>query len=237
MRICMTEHGNTCAHYCGYVYELLNVLTSLVHIPLHTQLRGLRGFSSGVGPNAAPASRSVEVFNPHFRRTPSAVTAVFPNLPRPTAVPAPPEGPTPAGAVPVLGGRTPDATQASGRFAPGTIPRPRELVAALDEYVVGQAPAKKVLAVAVHNHYKRLAHEQRNRDRAALAALRAAEQASGIGADPAVYGATSGVAGVHRGALPPELEHAYRINLLRRESAGVPSRASLLRSLSGAEEG
>ena len=142
MRICMTEHGNTCAHYCGYVYELLNVLTSLVHIPLHTQLRGLRGFSSGVGPNAAPASRSVEVFNPHFRRTPSAVTAVFPNLPRPTAVPAPPEGPTPAGAVPVLGGRTPDATQASGRFAPGTIPRPRELVAALDEYVVGQAPAK-----------------------------------------------------------------------------------------------
>lgn len=200
-------------------------------------MRGLRGFSSGVGPNAAPASRSVEVFNPHFRRTPSAVTAVFPNLPRPTAVPAPPEGPTPAGAVPVLGGRTPDATQASGRFAPGTIPRPRELVAALDEYVVGQAPAKKVLAVAVHNHYKRLAHEQRNRDRAALAALRAAEQASGIGADAAVYGATSGVAGVHRGALPPELEHAYRINLLRRESAGVPSRASLLRSLSGAEEG
>ena len=37
------------------------------------------------------------------------------------------------------------------------IPTPREIVAQLDEYVIGQASAKKVLAVAVHNHYKRLA--------------------------------------------------------------------------------
>ena len=36
------------------------------------------------------------------------------------------------------------------------IPTPREIVASLDEYVIGQAAAKKVLAVAVHNHYKRL---------------------------------------------------------------------------------
>ena len=37
------------------------------------------------------------------------------------------------------------------------IPTPREIVAQLDQYVIGQAAAKKVLAVAVHNHYKRLA--------------------------------------------------------------------------------
>jgi ATP-dependent Clp protease ATP-binding subunit ClpX len=37
------------------------------------------------------------------------------------------------------------------------IPTPREIVAKLDEYVIGQSSAKKVLAVAVHNHYKRLA--------------------------------------------------------------------------------
>ena len=36
------------------------------------------------------------------------------------------------------------------------IPSPREIVARLDEYVIGQSAAKKVLAVAVHNHYKRL---------------------------------------------------------------------------------
>ncbi len=36
------------------------------------------------------------------------------------------------------------------------IPTPREIVAQLDEYVIGQQAAKKVLAVAVHNHYKRL---------------------------------------------------------------------------------
>jgi ATP-dependent Clp protease ATP-binding subunit ClpX len=36
------------------------------------------------------------------------------------------------------------------------IPTPREIVAKLEQYVIGQQAAKKVLAVAVHNHYKRL---------------------------------------------------------------------------------
>ena len=36
------------------------------------------------------------------------------------------------------------------------IPAPREIVEALDEYVIGQKQAKRVLAVAVHSHYKRL---------------------------------------------------------------------------------
>ncbi|MCL2000887.1 MAG: ATP-dependent Clp protease ATP-binding subunit ClpX [Planctomycetes bacterium] len=36
------------------------------------------------------------------------------------------------------------------------VPSPREFKRALDEYVIGQENAKKVLAVAVHNHYKRL---------------------------------------------------------------------------------
>ncbi|MEM6470128.1 MAG: ATP-dependent Clp protease ATP-binding subunit ClpX [Planctomycetota bacterium] len=36
------------------------------------------------------------------------------------------------------------------------IPAPRQIVEHLDEYVIGQSAAKRVLAVAVHNHYKRL---------------------------------------------------------------------------------
>src|SRR5437868_13205762 len=36
------------------------------------------------------------------------------------------------------------------------IPTPREIVAQLDQYVIGQTHTKKVLSVAVHNHYKRL---------------------------------------------------------------------------------
>jgi len=39
------------------------------------------------------------------------------------------------------------------------IPTPREIVSRMDEYVIGQESAKKVLAVAVHNHYKRLSHD------------------------------------------------------------------------------
>jgi ATP-dependent Clp protease ATP-binding subunit ClpX len=38
------------------------------------------------------------------------------------------------------------------------IPTPREIKEQLDQYVIGQDRAKKVLAVAVHNHYKRLIH-------------------------------------------------------------------------------
>ena len=36
------------------------------------------------------------------------------------------------------------------------VPTPREIVAQLDQYVYGQTQTKKVLSVAVHNHYKRL---------------------------------------------------------------------------------
>jgi len=38
------------------------------------------------------------------------------------------------------------------------VPTPRQIVAQLDDYVIGQEQAKKVLAVAVHTHYKRLMH-------------------------------------------------------------------------------
>ena len=38
----------------------------------------------------------------------------------------------------------------------GAIPKPAEIKAVLDEYVIGQERAKKILSVAVHNHYKRI---------------------------------------------------------------------------------
>jgi ATP-dependent Clp protease ATP-binding subunit ClpX len=44
----------------------------------------------------------------------------------------------------------------TGKSLFGKIATPREIVRALDEYVIGQEHAKRVLAVAVHSHYKRL---------------------------------------------------------------------------------
>ncbi|MGB7206533.1 MAG: ATP-dependent Clp protease ATP-binding subunit ClpX [Anderseniella sp.] len=44
------------------------------------------------------------------------------------------------------------------------VPTPTEICAVLDDYVIGQFQAKRVLSVAVHNHYKRLAHAAKNND-------------------------------------------------------------------------
>ncbi len=44
------------------------------------------------------------------------------------------------------------------------VPGPRDICKVLDDYVIGQSHAKRVLSVAVHNHYKRLAHGTKNND-------------------------------------------------------------------------
>jgi ATP-dependent Clp protease ATP-binding subunit ClpX len=52
----------------------------------------------------------------------------------------------------------------SSTGAGGKLPTPHEIKALLDEYVIGQQQAKKILSVAVYNHYKRLDTEKRDGD-------------------------------------------------------------------------
>src|SRR5438552_3096909 len=51
-------------------------------------------------------------------------------------------------------------TTSQKRTKGGLIPNPKTINAALDQYVVGQDHAKRVLSVAVYNHYKRIAHSK-----------------------------------------------------------------------------
>jgi ATP-dependent Clp protease ATP-binding subunit ClpX len=44
------------------------------------------------------------------------------------------------------------------------VPTPKDICEVLDDYVIGQLQAKRILSVAVHNHYKRLAHGQKSND-------------------------------------------------------------------------
>ncbi|MCP4820067.1 MAG: ATP-dependent Clp protease ATP-binding subunit ClpX [Shimia sp.] len=57
-----------------------------------------------------------------------------------------------------------EETKASGLKSSEGVPAPREICDVLDDYVIGQAMAKRVLSVAVHNHYKRLNHAAKSGD-------------------------------------------------------------------------
>ncbi|MES0826069.1 MULTISPECIES: ATP-dependent Clp protease ATP-binding subunit ClpX [Ruegeria] len=54
-----------------------------------------------------------------------------------------------------------EETKASGLKSSDGVPTPKDICEVLDDYVIGQATAKRVLSVAVHNHYKRLNHAQK----------------------------------------------------------------------------
>ncbi len=51
---------------------------------------------------------------------------------------------------------------ADEEFSTVGLPKPKEIKAILDEYVIGQEEAKKTLSVAVYNHYKRINYETQN---------------------------------------------------------------------------
>ena len=51
-----------------------------------------------------------------------------------------------------------EETKSSGLKTTEGVPTPRDICKVLDDYVIGQEHAKRVLSVAVHNHYKRLHH-------------------------------------------------------------------------------
>src|SRR5919202_777755 len=54
------------------------------------------------------------------------------------------------------------ASDKGGKGAKSDLPTPREIRNILDQYVIGQDVAKKILSVAVYNHYKRLKHLSKN---------------------------------------------------------------------------
>ena len=52
-----------------------------------------------------------------------------------------------------------DSVKAVTKTALDNVPKPHEIKEHLDNYVIGQERAKKIISVAVHNHYKRIAHK------------------------------------------------------------------------------
>ena len=57
-----------------------------------------------------------------------------------------------------------EETKTGGLKSSEGVPTPQEICDVLDDYVIGQGHAKRVLSVAVHNHYKRLNHSAKSGD-------------------------------------------------------------------------
>ncbi|MEM6408831.1 MAG: ATP-dependent Clp protease ATP-binding subunit ClpX [Pseudomonadota bacterium] len=57
-----------------------------------------------------------------------------------------------------------EETKSAGLKSSDGVPTPQEICEVLDDYVIGQGHAKRVLSVAVHNHYKRLNHAAKSGD-------------------------------------------------------------------------
>jgi len=57
----------------------------------------------------------------------------------------------------------------AGKSVKSDLPTPKEISSLLDQYVIGQVPAKRILSVAVYNHYKRLRHHSKGSDEVELA--------------------------------------------------------------------
>jgi ATP-dependent Clp protease ATP-binding subunit ClpX len=57
-----------------------------------------------------------------------------------------------------------DSVKAVAKTATDNVPKPHEIKAHLDNYVIGQDRAKKIISVAVHNHYKRISYKAATRD-------------------------------------------------------------------------
>jgi ATP-dependent Clp protease ATP-binding subunit ClpX len=57
-----------------------------------------------------------------------------------------------------------DSVKAVSKTATDSVPKPHEIKAHLDNYVIGQDRAKKIISVAVHNHYKRISYKSATRE-------------------------------------------------------------------------
>jgi len=60
------------------------------------------------------------------------------------------------------------AEGSAAKTSKSDLPMPSEIKASLDNYVIGQDPAKRILSVAVYNHYKRLKHMSSSKDEVEL---------------------------------------------------------------------
>jgi ATP-dependent Clp protease ATP-binding subunit ClpX len=57
-----------------------------------------------------------------------------------------------------------DSVKTVAKTATDNVPKPHEIKAHLDQYVIGQDRAKKIISVAVHNHYKRISYKSATRE-------------------------------------------------------------------------
>lgn len=127
---------------------------------VHGRMAVWRGLQASAGFSTTVASRTMS----EDESKPSAVDYPADLVAKPYNAAVSYTGPrvqnTPQDAIPSYGGTSGSGSHSWPGWGLEKVPTPKQLMKQLDKYVVGQYEGKKILSVAVYNHYMRIAHDQ-----------------------------------------------------------------------------
>eukprot|EP01025_Chloroclados_australasicus_P044342 TRINITY_DN4803_c0_g1_i1.p1 TRINITY_DN4803_c0_g1~~TRINITY_DN4803_c0_g1_i1.p1 ORF type:complete len:638 (-),score=80.21 TRINITY_DN4803_c0_g1_i1:952-2865(-) len=155
--------NSTSLYWCYSCKKLLDTrsLSDTFNVNLHNILQNANSDNNSANPgghsphaNASPQPQLQPHPLPQATASPQVISPPSVGAQYPSSIP-----PATTFGMPSYGGNMNGRTNGFRNLENEAVPTPSRIVEELDQWVIGQDEAKKILAVAVHNHYRRVRHE------------------------------------------------------------------------------